>query len=693
MLENEPEGTHADSVVLPAVAQSRTLVTRRRFAQFLGLPTVLVSPLALVACGGGDGGDDTPKEYPRSTPIADTPAQPATIGSYQRKTGYFNWAVTVDDASREIEVYIPQGARQREYWIAIALPDGVRSEEFLGNAGWFDVAHDNTVCLLILKPGSTGKWGETETESAYVSAAMGTLVSSGPHYSAFMYHYVVGYGAGAAALQLYAARTPLSMIAQAYVDASADSAYNALLSAAGNTQVGPTLQPNHMDFRGNLDINNNPVTQQRTFAAQYFRDVPIPTWFVGKTSASLLSYWAGVNDTELVATVDAQFGQVYWQNKDISNAVATASSAVRSQTAVQAGAAELASPQLARNIYRFLTQYSGYDNNSVYGHFITSRLDYKKAIASRNMVYRDHMWSGSTTQQTYIVYVPESVKKNYSLTKPAPVVFATHGAGQTAFVFFEATDIKEAAERHGFVAVTYDTTTTPYLADLVPLVKQDCQSLGVAADPTRLYVYGHSAGGGATTGFARDDGLVATFAAFGITSGVFPAPAATASNKLVPVYALYGEYDYWPMKFGPLVAGDFRGSQNSQYALSANVQNYWLGRLIGRSLTDELTSPTYTLTDGIGASLVPQNTSINLLVRPTPTVNRYRIYTWRSNGVPLFVWGQTYGRGHNMIPSDLHKIWEDWFSKWQRGTDADTLLYWQDGVGVGQPVALAQAAA
>lgn len=692
-MNQKPEVRLADSAAVPAVASSPVAVTRRRFTQFLGLPTLLASPLALVACGGGGGDDGASRPYPQATPIADTAAQPASIGSYQRKTGYFSWAVTANEASRDIEVFIPQGARQREYWIAIAVPDGVRSDEFLGDAGWFDIANENTVCLLILKPGSTGKWGDTEAEFAYVSAATGTLVSSGPHYSAFMYHYAVGYGAGAAALQLYAARTPLSMIAQAYVDASADSAYNALLTAAGDTQVGPTLQPNHMDFSGNLDINGNPVTQQRTFAAQYYRDVPIPTWFVGRTSASLLSYWAGVNDTELVATPDELFGQVYWQNKEISNAVATASSAVRSQTAVQSAAVDLASAQLARNIYRFLAQYSGYDNNSVYGHFITSRLDYKKAIASRNMVYKDHMWSGSTTQQTYIVYVPDSVKKNYSLTKPAPVVFATHGAGQTAFVFFEATDIKEAAERHGFVAVTYDTTTTPYLTDLVPLVKQDCQSLGVAADPTRLYVYGHSAGGGATTGFARDDGLVATFAAFGITSGVFPAATATASNKRVPVYALYGEYDYWPMKFGPLVAGDFRGSQNAQYALSANVQNYWLGRLIGRSLTDELSSPTYTLTDGIGASLVPQNTSVQLLVRPTATANRYRTYTWRNNGVPLFVWGQTYGRGHNMIPSDLHKIWEDWFSKWQRGSGADTLLYWKDGVGAGQPVALAQAVA
>jgi hypothetical protein len=667
-----------------------TMMGRRSFTKLLGLPTVLSSTLALSACGGGSDDEGAARAYPSATPIADTAAQPATIGSYQRKTGYFAWSVTAAGAARDIEVYIPAGARQREYWIGIALPNGVQSQQFLGDAGWFDLADEHAVCLLVMKPGSGASWGAIDAELAYVTAAMSTLVSSGPHYSAFMYHYVVGYGAGANALQLYAARNPLSMISQVYVDATADAAYTGLLTSAGNTQVGATLQPNHMDFTGNLDINGNPVTQQRTFASQYFRDVPIPTWFVGPTAPALLSYWASVNDADILAVADADYGQVHWQNKEISNAIATASSDVRSQLALRSAPVDAADPQLTGKIYRFLTQYSGYDNNSVYGHYITRRLDYKAAIASRNMLVQNHAWSGSPNQQTYIVYVPDSVKRNYSLTKPAPVVFATHGAGQTAFVFFEATDIKEAANRYGFIAVTYDTTTTPYLTDLVGLVKQDCQTLGVAADNSRLYVYGHSAGGGATTGFARDDTLVGTFAAFGITSGVFPAVTAGASTKIVPVYAIYGEYDYWPMKVGPLVAGDFRGSQNTQFALSANVQNYWLNRLIGRSLADEMASPTYTLADGITPSIVPQNTSIGLLLQPTAMANRYKTYAWSRAGVPVFTWSQNHGRGHNMIPSDLSKIWEELFNKWQKGSAADTLLYWPSGVGSGQPVVVAQ---
>lgn len=52
----------------------------------------------------------------------------------------------------------------------------------------------------------------------------------------------------------------------------------------------------------------------------------------------------------------------------------------------------------------------------------------------------------------------------------------THGAGQTAMVFLEATDIKEAADEYGFIAVTYDLTgNADYMLDLLELVKDDCK--------------------------------------------------------------------------------------------------------------------------------------------------------------------------------------------------------------------------
>lgn len=44
-------------------------------------------------------------------------------------------------------------------------------------------------------------------------------------------------------------------------------------------------------------------------------DIPIPTWFVGNTSESLIAYWKDVNDCLPTADPDSDYGQVYWQDK------------------------------------------------------------------------------------------------------------------------------------------------------------------------------------------------------------------------------------------------------------------------------------------------------------------------------------------------------------------------------------------
>ena len=629
------------------------------------------------------------------TPIEDTEKADASIGSYQRINGYFTYQISVNDSargadSREIEVYIPEGARQREYWISMALPSGVDSTEFLEKSGWFDIADETLACLLIMKP-ENGTWGSAEDELAYVDAAMGTLVSSGTYYSAFTYHYLVGYGDGAPALQLWAAQNPLKMISQVYVDAQVDAAYDALLEAAGETQVGKTPQPNHMDFEGYTDKDGSQITQKRTFEAQHYNDIPIPTWFVGNTSESLIAYWKDVNDCLPTADPDSDYGQVYWQDKANSDAIATSFSDVKTQVAVQSeSVSDMADPALTENINSFLTYYSGYDNNSVYGHFITQRLPYTNQDTD-NVLYRDHMWEG--TNRTYIIYIPDSVKSSGS---PAPLVVTTHGAGQTAMVFLEATDIKEAADEYGFIAVTYDLTgNADYMLDLLELVKDDCKKAGVTVDEDRIYGYGQSAGGGATANtLAQDPRTVELFAAFGITSGVRTTAQKNGSQLVVPFYAIYGEYDYWPMKLGALEAGEWTGSQGAkQCTWTTDTQTYWAQRLLGKTLDELVATPK--VESGITEEQIgSQQAPISLIVNPTEAANRYKNYIWsRDFGggeVPIFVWSQCYGRGHNLVPSDLNELWENWFSKWERGADDQTLLYYKDGVGHGTPVKVDQ---
>ena len=97
-------------------------------------------------------------------------------------------------------------------------------------------------------------------------------------------------------------------------------ATSCLLYTSGKTQVGKTPQPNHMDFEGYTDKDGSQITQKRTFEAQHYNDIPIPTWFVGNTSESLIAYWKDVNDCLPTADPDSDYGQVYWQDKANSDA-------------------------------------------------------------------------------------------------------------------------------------------------------------------------------------------------------------------------------------------------------------------------------------------------------------------------------------------------------------------------------------
>lgn len=640
------------------------------------------------------------------TPIEDAATYPDSVGSYQRRNGYFTYQVEVGDGTREAEVYIPGYARQREYWVVIALPNGVDSVSFVNNSGWFTVADNSLTCLLILKPqGNKGSWGSFDDEMPYVNACMNTLVSNGKYYSAFTYNYLVGYAEACPFLQLWAEQNPLKMISQAYVDASNANGMFDKVKEAAEVQIGETPQPNHMDFvgftsRGTYtectDKDGNPVTQKRTFEALKSKDIAIPTLMLSnknKTDSEIATFWLDINRCDYEPDItNTALGNIYTES-EVSECVTTSYSDVASAVAIGEGDISYDDNTVTARIYSFLTTYSGYDNNSAYGHFITFRLDYAEAIQKGNLIYKNHEWDG--INRVYEIYIPDSVK---GTPTPVPVVFANHGAGQTAFVFMEATDIKSAAEKYGFVAVTFDLTgNADYMVDLIELVKADCTSVGVTLDESRFYAYGQSAGGGAVANtLAQNEKTVNLFAAYGYTSGTRAAAQSGGADSVVPVYAIYGEYDYWPNKLGPLAAGDWCGSQGAgQAAWTTDTQTYWANRLLGLTL-DELIDPNnYTVEDGIGSVYKEQATPISVIVAPTDDVNRYRSYIWSTDTgegeAPIFVWSQCFGRGHNLVPSDLDQLWENWFSKWQ--LMGNSSLYFGNGVGNGSSVAIKRKAA
>lgn len=123
--------------------------------------------------------------------------------------------------------------------------------------------------------------------------------------------------------------------------------------------------------------------------------------------------------------------------------------------------------------------------------------------------------------------------------EPRPLMIAFHGAGGDENMFMDAYGrglIKSLAEKSGFIVaspLTYPFLLNPALADeLVEMLARDYE-----IDRTRVYVVGHSLGGGAASRIARErTGLAAAVCC--IAGGDF-----NAATKSTPALVFGGELD------------------------------------------------------------------------------------------------------------------------------------------------------
>lgn len=135
------------------------------------------------------------------------------------------------------------------------------------------------------------------------------------------------------------------------------------------------------------------------------------------------------------------------------------------------------------------------------------------------------------------VYAPASAADS---TTPHPLLIALHGAGGDESMFFEgygAGCLKQLADRHGLIVVaplTYMVMGNGAVFDGIV----EAIGMNYSIDPKRIYVLGHSMGGGAAAGLAmqRPDTIAAVCCMAG--TGRFNAGA-----KIPPVLLLAGELD------------------------------------------------------------------------------------------------------------------------------------------------------
>lgn len=401
----------------------------------------------------------------------------------QEMTGFWTKTIDVDGVARSLKVYIPSETPNRAYWTVVTAPEGVPTSVFLTRSGWRQHADQAGEGIVVLEPGEGG-WGGPGAEAAYLDAAM-SFHQSNRYYSIFGEHYLVGYGAGAPALERWAALNPLRVIAQVHLDSA--GLPKEFLDGVGD-----------LEYDGTTDGSYTPVQLPDDLDRIRRDEVVLPTWYVAPRPRARASqeYWLAANDTARRTSRDGVLGTVHRQRSD-SQRWQTSSSGPISFVAVQPRPMKVLSRGTTRKIAAFLHTWTRYENFFAYGNQLMERPDLDKlGVEVRTMMV------GGIPRE-YLVYVPPSARKQWG--DAAPVVFVWPGNTQTDLLFFDSAQWWRVADEHGCVVVVICET---YAASAISVSHRDSDEFytkvrDVVArrypvDTTRFYSTGQSAGSNVT---------------------------------------------------------------------------------------------------------------------------------------------------------------------------------------------------
>ncbi len=536
-------------------------------------------------------------------------------------TGYWEKVFDIGGATRTAKVYISPETPIRSYYTVITVPDGVDTAQFLRRSGWREIADEREEGMVVLEPGDGG-WGGAEAELAYVEAAM-SFYESNRYFSIFGEHYLVGYGAGAPALEAWAVAHPLRVIGQVYLDSPGLPA--GYLDAYAGVEFDGTTAPSYTT-----------VVFPEGFDLIRHDEVVLPTWYInpGASAGASLAYWKRANDAVGDGHRDGTLGTVFRQ-RHASGRWMTSHAGPISQVAVQPRPLDHARPHTTDRIVAFLTRYTRYENFFAYGNQLYERADYKRlGVEVRTMTVEGYA-------REYLVHVPRSAHRIWR--GKAPVVFVWPGNSQTDKVFMDAAQWWDVAESEGCIVVIVceqysNTSISVSHRDSHTFFRQlrDVVVREYPADPARFYSTGQSAGSGVTQNFAI--AFPEYFAAVASTSfTAAPNAAGTvnldgvahpASHRPIPNYQIYGYGD-----LGFLEGGLWDGIDNqldgwARYHLAAN----------GLALPDVDTA------DGVVDGWH----------------DRYQTWTWHSPGseIPVLKLTKNNFRSHNTTPEETPLLWD-----------------------------------
>ena len=581
-------------------------------------------------------------------------------------TGWYTKSIDVDgngqlDDGRSVTVYVSPEASVRSYFTIVAVPDGEDTQQFLEDEGWIDLADQKGEALFVLEPGVQG-WADAATEKAYVDAAVaflksGNNIHSQNVFSTYGEFYAVGYGAGAAALEGWAAANPIFVISQAYVGgASAGDAYL--------DSVSSTLYDGVSSNGDITDVLDETLAQVGIAGEMAPKDVPVPTWLAGYTGSE--EHWKTANDC--VADIE---GDTYYQDID-SDAYATDYANDQLPEGTEYGISQVkvtgeeSTAPTAAEIYEFLSIYTRYDNTFAYSNALAYRLDYTEARVAAQQKAKDgqvketlsdgtQIWGQADVEiadhgtvqvgviafsdnsgddqwdpREYILYIPDGFEG-----KELPILMIYPGNSQTDSIFMDSTLWWQIAEEEGialvFVCETYSSSPSSvshadsdiFYNSLITILEEQIDGKYADLDFTRIYGSGQSAGSAATQGFAITNPEF--FAAVGSTSATSSA-GENAANELIPSMLITGQMDMGNMPDG---------------FASTSLQAWAKYMLSAAGIDKEFTAADATMTQ---------------------VDSRHDVYSWSKmidgTEISLVQWSECLLRPHNCYPSDMPILWD-----------------------------------
>jgi hypothetical protein len=301
--------------------------------------------------------------------------------------------------------------------------------------------------------------------------------------------------------------------------------------------------------------------------------------------------------------------------------------------------------QFTEQIHEFLTFYTRYDNTSVFGNVLGTRPDYDElGVDVRNLMVTEA--DGQVWNREYMVYEPRSAKANRRGGSPVVYVFA--GGSQPCTLFFDITRWWEIAEEYGFIVVVpcSQYSGPPYtplelrwnftngnldlkaddfefIRQLIKLIDADYNT-----DPGRRFAVGHSNGSMFDHGIAyRMPEYFTAIAGNGATSNPVPGSA----TSVIPMYLNMAEND----------------NGNPYLSNPGNLRNLVSGWL-DRHDVGNVDHPDSVQT---GAGML----------------ERTSLWRWNNDqGIPLYMYGITAARNHNVSVDSNWTAWEEWFAKWRK---------------------------